>query len=654
MHSFATPLSRTQRLWLAGVSTVAAGLRFAGIENLSLSHMDEGGYISSAMTVATGGPYSFPYSQALQSPPILPWIIGGLVWLTQAQWPILGVFVSAAFGVAAVFFMFLLGRRWGGNSFGLWAATLLAISDFHGAYSRMVLTDVPLTFWFLLTLYCVTRLWEQAERENLRTGTERLDRKKKKTGPPIGSTAIQTWPTALFWGIAAGLAGGAAWNTKYNGWLVLAIPLFSAGLWLAHRWLADFRVSAHGQRAKSQGGVLIGCLLLAVLIATAGYAHWYLFVEHHFEGGYAAVTANHRGYFYSPAAWPRHVQILVGSLAGLRHYGWILTICLVLGLGLRLLLRAKEGIQVKLNLFGIALTILFVIGLAAVVIMQGGDAALIILGAVGIAPALLSGRWERLLAAVWCGTFVVLTPLYHPYPRLMLPALPACICLTLWLLEDVWPGLLDQKTIMSNASGNIPAKVDRPRLVGIGGLIAAFCISLVWLLGSHPLGLFAPTRGVWSRWTTHQSYRAAGEAIRKHTEQDAVVICQTQLAMISYCERTPLPDDEQSFELLLPEIPADRDCYLVSDYYGKSIKGALQKLQDHAGNLSPAAIIDNDLNIVTLLDQLTPQQVAAKLRGPQPAFTLGDANPAFPAPPPLSAEYQDVIVLYRIHRPLRR
>src|SRR5688500_6272362 len=110
--------------------TVAAGLRLAGMENLSLSHMDEGGYISSAMTVATGGPYSFPYSQALQSPPLLPWMIGSLIWLSQAQWPILGVLVSAAFGMGSVLLLFLLGRRWGGNQFGLCAASLLAVSDF--------------------------------------------------------------------------------------------------------------------------------------------------------------------------------------------------------------------------------------------------------------------------------------------------------------------------------------------------------------------------------------------------------------------------------------------------------------------------------------------------------------------------------------------
>src|SRR5690349_3230168 len=166
--------------------------------------MDEGGYVSSAMTVATGGPYSFPYSQAFQSPPLLPWMIGAMIWLSQAQWPIFGLLISAAFGTGSVLLMFVLGRRWGGNQFGLWAATLLAASDFHIAYSRMVLTDVPLTFWFLLTLWCVTRMWEQTTLDPPLNGESRNDQEKKSSGKvPVRSSAYR-WVLCLSWGLAAG------------------------------------------------------------------------------------------------------------------------------------------------------------------------------------------------------------------------------------------------------------------------------------------------------------------------------------------------------------------------------------------------------------------------------------------------------------------
>jgi 4-amino-4-deoxy-L-arabinose transferase-like glycosyltransferase len=637
--------------------TVAAGLRFAGIGNLSLSHMDEGGYIGSAMTVATGGPYSFPYSQALQSPPLLPWIIGSLVWLTQAQWPILGVLVSAAFGSGGVLLLFLLGRRWGGNQFGLWAASLLAISDFHVAYSRMVLTDAPLTFWFLLSLYCVTRLWEQAEAAGPVSSDDHRDKRKKSKRQPAAEISIRSWLKKVGWAIAVGLTAGAAWNTKYNGWLVLAISLFSAGIWVVYRKLSAPSSKDESRRPFSQDASLIGCLLLASFVATACYAHWYLFVERHFEGGYAAVTDNHRSYFYSPAAWPRHARSLIGSLAALRHHGWIMAIGLVVGLGWRLIQLMKDRLGVFPSTIGPALTLLFVFGLAAMILIQGTDTALFLLGAVGIIPALLSGRWERVLAAVWCGTFLLLAPLYHPYPRLLLPALPACICLTLWLLQDVWPNLLDLKLASQEPLHDAPSQANRSRLLAASALGIACCLSLIWLLGPHPLGLFAPTRGVWNRWTSHQSYRAAGDAVLEHTPPDAVVICQTQLAMISYCQRMPLPVEGESFATLLTGVPAERDCFLLVDYcwiHGKKQQGALEGLRRYAGKLTPVAIIDNDVNIVTLLDQLTPAQVAAKLARPQPAYTLGGQHISLPAPPPLTAELQDVIVLYRINLPLSK
>ena len=570
---------------------------------------------------------------------------------------LLGVLVSAAFGTASVLLMFLLARRWGGNQFGLWAATLLTISDFHVAYSRMVLTDVPLTFWFLLTMYCVTRLWEQAETQVPDDVVQHRNNKKKGPSPPIGGVVIRSWMPTIGWGMMAGIAAGAAWNTKYNGWLVMAISIFSAVLWIAYRRLSEFRRIAESRLPGSRDGLLLGCLLLAGFIAATCYAHWYLFVERHFEGGYAAVTANHRGYFYSPYAWPRHAFRLIGSLSALRHYGWILSVGLMFGLSWRLALFAWEKARISRNFANLVLTIVFVIGLSSLVLIQGVDAAIILLGAICIPASLLSGQRERLLAAVWCGTFVVLTPLYHPYPRLMLPALPACICLTLWMLQDAWPGLLEWHFTLLQAKQSASRRALYGRWAATAGLVVALTVSLIWLLGPHPFGKLTPTQDVWNRWTAHHSYREAGQAVFAHTEQDAVVICQTQLAMIAYCQRMPVPAEEQSFEMLLPNVPADRNGYLLADYcwiHGKSQKGAWQGITSRARDLRPVAVIDNDVNIVTLLDQMTPGQLAAKLSGPQSDYTLGSQDHSLPVPPPLADSHRDVIVLYRIKLPLSR
>ncbi len=660
MLPVAIPLSREQRLWLAGVMTLAAGLRFAGIDQLSLSHMDEGGYFASAMMVAAEGPYSFPFSQALQSPPLLPWLIGALVWLTQAQWPILGLLTSAAFGTGSVWLLFLLGRRWGGNCFGLWAATLLAVSDFHVAYSRMVLTDVPLTFWFLLTIYCVTRTWERTDSpfagENLGTKISKGTGKRRVVAAPVVAPR-RIWIVTSLWGLAAGLAAGAAWNTKYNGWLVVAIGLFSTAMWMTLQRLFSPRSIGDTHSLLRRDGVLVALQLLIGVVAAVCFAHWYLYVERHFEGGYAAVTKNHRGYFYSPIEWPSHAHRLIASLAALRHYGWILTLGIALGLVWRVVKRVSADISSSRRFTGRLLSIHFALGLALIVLVQGGDAALFILGAVGIVPALYAGNWQRLLAAVWCGTFVVLTPLYHPYARLMLPALPAAICLVLWLLQDVWPGLLGEGSSPPDDSRLVFSRRIKPRNLAVGALVAAAGVSLIWLLGSHPFGLFLPTRGVWNRWTSRQSYRVAGEAILEHTDADALVICQAQLAMVAYCRRTPLPVEEQSFETWLREFPQGKDCFLAVDYcwiHGKTQRGALQGLQQHARDLTPMAVIANDLNIISLLDQLRPDQVAAKLAWPQPEYQMGAPGQRLPAPPPLAAPFEDVIVLYRVKLPHSR
>lgn len=645
----AIPLSREQRLWLAGTLTLAAGLRFFGIAGLSLSHMDEGGYMGSAMTVATEGPFEFPFSQALQSPPLLPWLIGGMIWLLQAQWPILGVLLAASFGTGSVAFLFLLARRWGGNQFGLCAATLLAASDFHVAYSRMVLTDVPVTFWFLLTMYCVTRLWEQSGAGLTETQPRSKPAAKRAQRPPI-SHAAKSWLLVIGWGIAAGLAAGAGWNTKYNGWLVLAIAATAAGLWAVCERLAKSPASPESSTSvttKTRIEMLFCGLLIATLIAAASYAPWYLYVERKFPGGYAAVSANHRGYFSSPAFWPAHAQSLIASLAALRHYGWLVTIGLVVGLAVRFVGRwngATGFSLLKLLPAGVC-----ILALATIVVIQGGDAALILLGAAGIVPALLSKSWPRLIAAVWCGTFVVLTPLYHPYPRLMLPALPACIALTLWLLEDAWPGLICGWQAAAPSAG----ENSRFRRTTAGASLAlGAAISLVWLAGPHPFGLAFPTRGVWSRWSTHESYRAAGKAILEHTDADAIIICQTQLALVSYCPRTPIFAEDHSYQTLFEGFPKERSCFLAVDFgwiYQHRDSEALHGIVDDAENLTPLAVIPNDLNIVTLLDFLTPAEAAAKLAEDYPPNQLGPHR--LPVPPSLSAPYQDVIVLYRVKWP---
>ena len=105
---------------------------------------------------------------------------------------------SLLFGTLTIPLIWWVGRQWFGPLSGIAAATLLSLSDFHIAFSRSALTDVPLCFWLLLAVY----LFERSFRD-------------------------LSWLTAIF----AGATTGLAWWTKYNGWLPLAISLSGLMAW---------------------------------------------------------------------------------------------------------------------------------------------------------------------------------------------------------------------------------------------------------------------------------------------------------------------------------------------------------------------------------------------------------------------------------------
>ncbi len=61
--------------------------------------------------------------------------------------------VSTAYGIAAVFMIYLLGREIGGKSVGLWSAFLLAISPWHVLFSRVGFQLISAIFWLIFALY---------------------------------------------------------------------------------------------------------------------------------------------------------------------------------------------------------------------------------------------------------------------------------------------------------------------------------------------------------------------------------------------------------------------------------------------------------------------------------------------------------------------
>jgi Dolichyl-phosphate-mannose-protein mannosyltransferase len=586
--------------------------------------------MSSAASVASDGWYSFFFAQPLQSPPLLPWMISIPVSLTQSPWPGFGILLSGLFGTASVPLLFLVARSWMPTRYAWVAATLLALSDFHAIYSRMVLTDVPLTFWFLLAMLGLNLIFHAA------ASTHDLSSDDEAMASERGANRNQMIQGSLL----LSLAGAAAWNTKYNGWMILAISLTAIVIIAIDKFLRT-KVSDVDNRPSGRALVQIGaCVGLATLIAAASFVPWYLFVERQFPGGYAAVNENHRSFFGGPAAWPSNAWRLLESLPALRHFGWaVSTALLVVSAGWIWikLSHTGPGANIKRNwCVAILVAMAFACG------WHGVEAILFLLAPLAVFRCLYVGGWERVLPATWCAAFIVLTPLYHPYPRLLLPALPATICTVVWLFHDVvgWPVLVNADLKISN----------RWR----GAFCAAIGLALM-VMHSQPFPIL-PTARLWECWNCHQSYRAFEQAMFDHTKRDDTVICQGMPMMALYAHRTTLIVENEPFTNVLDSPAIRGDCFLAVDFqwlYQQKDSIALSTLIDQQPQLTVVATIPNDLNLVSLLDHMTPRELVAKLTNKESAYFLPAKelnSVGLAAPPPLNKNYHDCIVIYRVRR----
>lgn len=196
------------------------------------------------------------------------------------------------------------------------------------------------------------------------------------------SLCRQRWPRGAEWIFllgGAGLAAGLAWLTKYNGWLSLAVTVSAAIAWgVTQRFaLAEWR--------RVGVGLLIICGL-----AGAVWTPYMLSLEEY--GGYSAVAENHRQYFVGLSGWgasllhqAKNLQELTGSFTVVNLI--ILTQALFFGFAWP---RTNEPDELD--------------------------------SPTEPAPARL-GVWQM---ASWFLGLLVAIPLYHPYPRLLLPWLLAC------------------------------------------------------------------------------------------------------------------------------------------------------------------------------------------------------------------------------------
>lgn len=477
-------VTRIEKLLLAGLLVIGFGLRLVPIGGLAIEHFDEGVYASNLLFPEDG--FAYP-ARHLYAPPLLPSVIEWSILIGgDARWvPLLPGIVL---GTASIVVVWWLSRGWFGAPAAIATASLLALSDYHIAFSRSALTDVPLMFFLMLGVGWLHRGLSDAER-----------------------------PQLLVCGLG-GIATGLAWATKYNGWLALAIGVSGAGAaGLMHRVIFQrtTRPSPMSSNSPSLRALMSG-LLVAVVVAVGVWSP--VLIGLHDHGGYAAVAKNHQNYVLSWSDWlpslRRHQAVQKHFAGPVSLLGVLLAPVLA-----AVVLRASRSTgndevesalgeesvnqvsrspwnadddstrpgqdSYRLPSMGV---VLLTAGLTSALVLDPVIVLIVwpltdwlarLLSDVRNIDAERRMRWPQWLGLWMCLAWIIglalVTPLYRPYPRLLLP-----LCVAGWMGVG--------SAIVRLLSGTLAAHAlssDRPhrrRLVIVVGLLV--CVQSV-LMTSH-------------------------------------------------------------------------------------------------------------------------------------------------------------------------
>ena len=373
-----TPISRWEFGALLLTCLVGLGFRAWHVSSVGIDHFDEGVYALSGSSLIDPE-WDLYFKQSEFSPPLFFSLVGLSYHLAGHPSAEAAVTVNVVLGALTVPLLWWVGRVWFGAAAGIFAAVLLACSEYHITLSRTALTDVAFAFFFLLALAAIV-------------------------------AALRRRGVVL--SLLAGVAVGLAWNTKYHGWLALVLT----GIALAAvTTRAPLRWPTVKRSAFLWGGI--------VVVAVACYLPWAAFVQSQ-PGGYLGVVENHRSLL--SLHWPRNLWVHAQHQFFLD--GPISRCAIIAGFFLVLLISRR-----LLRPLGKAWAVVGFLATSALLLGGSGSAFLLAFLAL---PALLGNRHSlgasTLLA--WLGLFFLLTPFYHPYARLLLPfTMATCLGAGVWV-----------------------------------------------------------------------------------------------------------------------------------------------------------------------------------------------------------------------------
>ena len=526
---------------------VAAALvtRLWALGRVGLNHFDEGSYATAAARIAAGDVLGGMFPDAsLRLPPLYILVAGGVMALldTTVEQALVGT--SIVCGVLTVLLVGRVGRAWYGAAAGASAALLVALSDFHVLYSRMALTDVLFGLLFLAAVVA----YDRAQRRE-----------------------------SLGLALLAGALVGLAWNAKYHGFLAAAV----AGLALLPAfWRAD---------AAARRGILAR-FVASVGVAVLFYLPWALLVNRQ-PGGYGQLTADNVNFLSAAANAFGHVKVHV--LKQMFSDGWLSRAGPVLALGVAALLGGERRAGWPLRL-GLSAAALLALGAAFT-----GFAVLCALAAAGLVGVLRRRPpgWTFHLGLFLA--FLVLTPLYRPYARLLLPWL-----LATWLFAGV--GLADLADAVLRG-----AAPRRTLVLASAGLALA--------------GLAVALRGPAESGRTYAAsdgFEAAAQQLAELLPPGEPVLVLGEPQLCLYLRRLGIEAESQLLPAVIERVERGQPATVVAGLYSRR-RGLFEVWLEEPGRSHRSlGRVNPEVNEVRLLDDFHPWAARRIRRTPQDELAL--------------------------------
>lgn len=549
----------TQDLLIAiAIVLVAFVARLWAIDGIGINHYDEGVYVISAVGMMASIPELFP-NQIVFSPPFFFGTAGLMHWVFGGDADRVAILVNIVIGTLTVGAVWAVGRAWFGPRAAVIAATLLALSPFHILLSRVALTDVAYSLWFVLALGALV-------------------------------LAVQRGDYRV--AILAGVLTGMAWNTKYHGWFVLLIT----GVAL----VPDLRRML--TRRSSPRPLAMWCT--AAVVAGLCYLPWAVYMgTASADGGYGGIVR----YFAAMlrGEWLANVMRHAAQQAFME--GPLSRAAPLAALGAGLL--TSRGLP-STRVLGIAA----ILALGGILIGATGVAVLLALMSLAILAREFAAYRTRVIIC-WVGLWLVAAPFYHPYARLLLPFVIAAFLLAGLVLDRV----LRRFSAVSAQGFAERANEQRAGRVGASG---NWPIGLVVITLAAGLAASIPfvRNDDGDAWRSSRNVAALAAAIDDRVPEDEAiyVLGEPPLAYYLRALGREVPGDLRPRALASVTGPA----YIIGGVYSQRAPQLRNVLARFGDQLTVDGVLRFEPNDLRLLDDLDPRAAREYRAQPDSTFDL--------------------------------